>query len=198
MGGSPPSIAYAPGCDMASLPHALVQEVNAARAAPQSCGAQQLGPAKPVAWHPALAAAAGKHSSDMARRNFLDHKGPDGATVTQRARKEGYNARGVAENLAAGDYTAQTVVAGWLGSERHCRNLMNPTYSEVGAACVRNPGSTWGTYWTMVLGNRAEPSRATRATAPVPARAQAKPKAAAKPPAKRASKCGAGSKRTCR
>ena len=197
MGGSPPSVALLGQCDMATLPQDLLQSVNAARSSPQSCGQQTFGPAKPVAWHPALASAAGKHSADMARRNYLDHRSPDGTRVQQRVSREGYQARSVGENLAGGDFDPHSVVGGWLGSEAHCRNLMNPSFSEIGAACVRQPGSSWGTYWTMVLGNRAETNRPTPAPAPARALAPAKPKAAAKPPAKRPSACGAGSGRTC-
>lgn len=197
LGAGPSAAMVMGGCDPASLPQALLQSVNAARAKPQSCGQQQMAPAKPLAWHPALASAAGKHAADMARRNYLDHRSPDGSRVQQRVTREGYKARAVGESLAGGDYDAQSVVGGWLGNEAHCRNLMNPSYSELGAACVRQPGSAWGTYWTMVVGNRAEASRPTPAPAPGRALAPAKPKAAAKPPAKRASACAAGSGRTC-
>lgn len=166
-------------CDMAVLPRVLLEEVNEARSTPQSCGGQQVPATKPVAWHPALASAAGKHSADMARRDFFDHRSPDGARVDQRVRREGYRARAVGESLAGGDFDAESVVSGWLGSATHCRNLMNPAYSQVGAACVRQPGSSWGTYWTMVLGAGLEPVRAPKAAAP--ARKAVKPKAAVKP-----------------
>lgn len=197
MGAAPSATMVMGTCDMASLPQTLLQSVNAARSRPQSCGQQQMAPVKPLVWHPALASAAGKHAADMARRNYLDHRSPDGSRVQQRVTREGYRARAVGESLAGGDYDAQSVVGGWLGNEAHCRTLMNPSYSELGAACVRQPGSAWGTYWTMVLGNRAEASRPTPAPATGRARAPTKPKAAAKPPAKRASTCGAGSGRTC-
>ncbi len=198
MGAAPRAVSLVAHCDMATLPQSLLQSVNAARATPQSCGQQTLGPARPVSWHPALAAAASKHSAEMARRNFLGPSGPDGLRVQQRVSREGYNARAVGETLAGGDFDPHSVVGGWLGSEAHCRTLMNPSFTEVGAACVRQPNSSWGTYWTMVLGNRAEASRPTPAPGPARALAPAKPKAAAKPPAKRPSACGAGSGRTCR
>ncbi len=47
------------------------------------------------------------------------------------------------------------MVDGWMKSEGHCRNLMNPAFSELGLACVRqshsNSGSTVNWAWTQVL-----------------------------------------------
>ncbi|MDB5912417.1 MAG: hypothetical protein JWP22_1092, partial [Ramlibacter sp.] len=68
--------------------------------------------------------------------------------------------------------------------------------AEVGAACARQPGSTFGTYWTMVLGNRAEGGRPAAKAAPARAKAvvRAGPKRVAKPKAT----CGKGTNKKCR
>jgi uncharacterized protein YkwD len=44
-------------------------------------------------------------------------------------------------------------VAGWLSSPGHCANLMNPRYTEMGAAYGLNSArkSTYP-YWTQVFG----------------------------------------------
>jgi uncharacterized protein YkwD len=47
-----------------------------------------------------------------------------------------------------------SAVQGWVDSPSHCQNMMNPQFTEVAVACVGQPGSQWGTYWTMVLGRK--------------------------------------------
>ena len=41
---------------------------------------------------------------------------------------------------------------GWLASPGHCANLMNPMFTQVGAAYGTNARSHAGVYWTMVFG----------------------------------------------
>ena len=44
----------------------------------------------PLAFHPALIAAARRHTADMVAHNFQDHTGTDGSDATSRARDAGY------------------------------------------------------------------------------------------------------------
>jgi uncharacterized protein YkwD len=83
-----------------------------------------------------------------------DHSSPDGKRVAQRATAEGYKWRAIGENIAGGDTSVDALMAGWIASSTHCRNMMDPGFTEVGVACVQRNGTTWGTYWTMVLGRR--------------------------------------------
>jgi uncharacterized protein YkwD len=132
----------------------VLERANAARAAARSCGGQRMAPAAPLAWNNALASAAARHSADMARRDYFAHSSPEGKRARQRVEAEGYAWRVVGENIAGGDTTADAVMAGWIASNEHCRNIMDPVFAEVGVACVQRSGTTWGTYWTMVLGRR--------------------------------------------
>jgi uncharacterized protein YkwD len=142
------------GCGISRLRDTVLHQVNAARAAARSCGSKQMKAVGPLGWNRALAEAAEQHSVDMAVHRYFDHVGPDGTRVSQRVAAQGYNWRTVGENLAGGDTTVSGVLSGWLKSPEHCQNIMSPTYTEVGVACVRQPGSQWGNYWTMVLGTR--------------------------------------------
>lgn len=141
-------------CGVSRLRDTVLKQVNAARAMPRSCGARPMKAARELAWNRSLAEAAEQHSVDMAARRFFDHINPDGQRVSQRVSAQGYKWRMVGENLAGGDTTVADVIAGWLGSPEHCQNMMSPAYAEVGVACVRQPGSKWGNYWTMVLATR--------------------------------------------
>jgi uncharacterized protein YkwD len=184
MSGPPAPVPSQVGCDHAVFQQALLQRLNAARSSPQVCADTKLPAAAPVRWHPALAAAAGAHAKDLARRDLFGHRGSDGSLVEQRMRRQGYIPTAAGESIAGGDFNPNSLVNTWLGNERHCRTLMNPAYTEVGASCANRDDSDFGTYWTMVLGNRSEPVRRVTAPAAKKSRAVPKRKATAKPAAR--------------
>jgi len=148
----PERLGFATSCGIPNMRESVLKRVNAARASGLSCGARRMPPAPPLVWNGALFSAAARHSSDMARRDYFDHATPEGQRVGARAKVEGYNWRAVGENIAGGDSSVDKVVQGWMASPGHCRNIMNPEFSDIGMACVERSGTTWGTYWTMVLG----------------------------------------------
>ncbi|MDP3760934.1 MAG: CAP domain-containing protein [Ramlibacter sp.] len=151
-GQFPVRLDYGTSCGIAGLRESTLRRVNAARAAARSCGRRQMQPAPPLEWDDALFSAAARHSQDMARRDYFNHASPDGKRVGARLLAEGYRWRSVGENIAGGDRSVETVVRGWMDSAGHCANIMNAEFTEIGLACVERKGSTWGTYWTMVLG----------------------------------------------
>jgi uncharacterized protein YkwD len=143
-------------CEVPGMREMILAQVNAARARGYKCGGQNFGSTQPVVWNGQLHTAASEHSRDMAENNYFSHTDRRGGQSEHRAEAVGYKWRAVGENIAAGQqYTADTVVAGWLGSTGHCRNIMDPDYAEIGVACISRPGSTYGSYWTMVLGRRS-------------------------------------------
>ena len=107
-----------------------------------------------MSWNDTLFSAAARHSTDMATRDYFSHTSPEGVTFSQRIANEGYSAWAVGENIAAGQTSVSGVMASWLSSEGHCRNIMQPVLTEVAVACVSRAGSGYGTYWTMDLGGR--------------------------------------------
>ena len=136
----------------------LVMLVNRVRAAGCACGFRQYPAVGPVGWNPVLAKAALSHSRDMADNGFVGHKGTDGSNVGIRATKAGYKWRAVGENISAGFEAAEQIVSAWLNSPGHCRVIMNPDYSEIGAACYCKTSSPYGTYWTLMLASPKERS----------------------------------------
>ena len=143
-----------PNCGVTALPEEALARLNALRAAGHRCGSRVMAPALPLRWHPGLQSAAIRHSQDMARRGYFDHSSPEGERVGQRAALGNYAWRAIGENLAGGDISVDEVMDGWLASPDHCANMLDAAYEDVGVACVQQPGSRWGTYWTMVLGRR--------------------------------------------
>src|SRR5471030_2018834 len=79
----------------------------------------------------ALARAAHAHSEDMARNNYFGHDSRDGASPSDRVMRAGYDFRGTAENIAAGQMSLEAVMAGWVASPGHCANLMDAGYTEM-------------------------------------------------------------------
>ncbi len=97
-----------------------------------------------------LAAAAQAHSADMVRRAFFAHESPDGRQVWDRAVAAGYAYRKVAENIAAGQRTAEEVVRGWMGSPGHRATILDGDLTQIGVG--RADGGSYGVYWTQVFG----------------------------------------------
>ena len=138
--------------DARSAGKALLAQVNAARAKPRLCGRQRFAAARPLSWNPALGAAAQGHSKAMAYDNYFAHQDPDGDMPADRARAAGYRGRQIGENIAAGQGSPSKAMAGWLASPGHCANLMNPMFTQVGAAYASDSRSDKGVYWTMLFG----------------------------------------------
>ncbi|WP_026310998.1 CAP domain-containing protein [Parafrankia elaeagni] len=104
----------------------------------------------PLSAEPRLAAAAARHSADMAARGFFAHETPEGVGVAGRVVSCGYVYAVVAENIAAGQRTAREVVAGWMDSPGHRANILRPEVRQLGVG--RAEGGEYGVYWTQVFG----------------------------------------------
>lgn len=125
---------------------------NIARATGRHCGSQRFTAARALAWNDRLAAAALAHSQDMARRSELSHTGSGGTQSADRATRAGYTWQVVGENIASGQGSAQHAVDSWLSSPVHCATLMDPRFTEMGAAYAVNPGSDATIYWAQEFG----------------------------------------------
>ncbi len=133
----------------------VLRLTNQARAAARRCGDEPFEPAPPLGWADRLASAAHAHSRALARENRFAHRGSDGSQVSERAGRAGYAWRAIGENIAAGQGSARSVVNAWLASPGHCANIMNPRYSEMGAAHVVEPSHDSAIVWTQVLARPA-------------------------------------------
>lgn len=132
---------------VAVTPENLLALVNQARSTARSCGGKQYDAAPPLFLNNSLQAAAKAHAADMAARNQLSHTGSDGSQVSDRVQRQGYNYRRVGENVAMNPFGAQSAMESWLQSPGHCDNIMNPDYTELGAAFE-------GVYGVLVFGRR--------------------------------------------
>jgi len=145
-----------PDPGVADIRDEFLAAVNQARSTNRICGNTPFGPAPPVSWSDNLAMAAYLHSEDMALNNFFSHTGVDGSSPGQRIARQGYPWRTYGENIAVGYPTVPSVIQGWLGSEGHCMNLMNPAFTEIGAGYATGPfgGNPDALYWTVALADQ--------------------------------------------
>jgi uncharacterized protein YkwD len=140
-------------CALANFEADALRLVNQYRAAGASCGARgSFAPAAALTWNARLATAAYGHSRDMADNNYFSHDSLDGRSMVDRINATGYTWSTIGENIAAGYNGVQSVVSGWMASDGHCANLMNPRFTELGMACARNDASTYRLYWTQEFG----------------------------------------------
>lgn len=125
----------------------MLDLLNQARGKGCFCGTTQMPPVPALEWNDTLSRTAYLHSVDMKSKNFVSHTGSDGSGIAERVNRQGFGWSALGENIASGDSTDSSVVSGWLKSEPHCRNIMNPSFRLVGAGMEQR-------VWTLVLASR--------------------------------------------
>lgn len=101
--------------------------------------------------------AQGWTSSMVANRQFTHGSGFAGRIIAA-----GLVWSAAGENIATGFQTPAAVVAAWMGSEGHCRNILAPTFSAIGIGVLALPvgayatgGATWTQDFALPMGQRA-------------------------------------------
>jgi uncharacterized protein YkwD len=140
--------------DVPGLARQVLVLVNDARKRGLRCGDRQFPPTSPLFMSATLSIAAQAHAADMASGGYFDHRNRAGQSPGERVRAAGYQEQRVGENIAYGAADAQEVVAGWLRSTGHCKNLMDPRFSDMGVGLATGKGARPGPYWVQDL---AEP-----------------------------------------
>lgn len=132
--------------------------VNDVRSRPQVCGTTSMPAANPLRYNAQIARAAQLHADDMAANDYFEHESLDGSTFVDRIRNTNYKGSPAGENIAMGFQTAEDVVAGWLTSPGHCRNLMDPDFDEMGMGYATRQDPRYSepaTYWVQNFGYAA-------------------------------------------
>lgn len=89
------------------------------------------------------------HAEFMARTGNLSHDTNGG--VTGRAKRHGFNYRGLSENIAEGQTSVAEVFTGWWNSPGHHANMMG-NYKLAGFGAAQSRNGTW--FWVSMYGNR--------------------------------------------
>lgn len=103
----------------------------------------------PLAVDPQLMRAAQGHSDVQAAWGRLSHVGPNGQSAGDRISATGYRWRAYAENLAAGQRTAEEVVAAWIRSGGHRANVLSTSVTEIGVGLAY--AADGRPYWTQLF-----------------------------------------------
>jgi uncharacterized protein YkwD len=138
--------------DPARARAAMLEQVDAVR--------RKAG-APPLRANPLLDRAAQRHADDMLAHGYFAHESPGGATVRERAKEAGYDWREIGENIAEGQFTVDEVMAGWMKSPGHRRNLLDPRFAELGTGLVAAKSKEGGyrVLWVQAFGTPAAPHR---------------------------------------
>jgi uncharacterized protein YkwD len=140
-----------PDCGAGNFAPALLAAINNARAQARSCGSNAYAAAAPLGWNSLLTQAAAGHSSDMAAKGFFSHTSSDGRDYIQRINATGYDDQGLSEVLAnpTGSFSAGQIIPlsmkAWLVSPGHCSSIMDSSFNEMGAACVKSGNKAYVT-----------------------------------------------------
>lgn len=90
---------------------------------------------KPLVKNVNLNKSADKKVDDMFANQYFEHTSPDGKTAADLVKSVGYKFQIVGENLALGIFnTDKALVQAWMNSPTHRDNILNPKYTEMGAA----------------------------------------------------------------
>lgn len=104
----------------------------------------------PLAFNSKLAAAAQKHSHNMAMQDFFDHR-----QMKERVEAEGYRYSLIGENLTVGNPTPEAAIQSWMNSQGHRENILNPNFRELGVGYYfleNDQGNVnYKHYWTQVF-----------------------------------------------
>ncbi|HLS09710.1 CAP domain-containing protein [Lentibacillus sp.] len=91
-----------------------------------------------------LSKVAREKSRDMAANNYFSHDSPTYGSPFDMMKQYGISYRTAGENIAKGQRTPQQVVDGWMNSEGHRENIMNPNFTHIGVGYVEQ-----GNHWTQ-------------------------------------------------
>ena len=81
----------------------------------------------------------------MEIRTRFSHTRPSGKSCFSVLDDMAIRYRVCGENIAAGQQTPQQVVSAWMASPGHRANILNPSYTHMGAGM--DSGGDYGTYW---------------------------------------------------
>lgn len=80
--------------------------------------------------------------------NF-SHSRPDGSSFSTALTEAGVKYRASGENIAYGQRTPEEVMAGWMNSEGHRANILNPDFTSIGIGHYQNDAGV--NYWVQLF-----------------------------------------------
>lgn len=86
-------------------------------------------------------------SEDMNNNHYFSHNSPTYGSPFDMMKQFGISFKTAGENIAMGQTSPEQVVNGWLNSEGHRKNILNPDFKEMGLGYYKGNS----TYWTQMF-----------------------------------------------
>lgn len=83
----------------------------------------------------------------------FSHTRPDGSSCFTALDEAGASYGACGENIAAGYWSPESVVQGWVNSPGHYSNMINASYTRMGLGCWYDSESDYGMYWAQMFAN---------------------------------------------
>ncbi|RSK51797.1 CAP domain-containing protein [Bacillus canaveralius] len=93
-----------------------------------------------------LSKVAREKSRDMQAKGYFSHTSPTYGSPFDMMKQFGISYKSAGENIAMGQRSPQEVVTAWMNSEGHRKNILNPSYTNLGVGHVAQ-----GNYWTQMF-----------------------------------------------
>jgi len=91
-------------------------------------------------------------AEDMNKNEYFAHKSPTYGDPWDMAEHFGYPYRSFGENIAFGQQTPEEVVKAWMNSPGHKANILNKSYTNIGAGITKN--SQGRIYWVHMFSSK--------------------------------------------
>lgn len=104
----------------------------------------------PLELNEELSKVAKEKSRDMHENQYFNHHSPVYGSPFAMMNRFGFDYSAAGENIAAGQVTPEEVVAAWMNSEGHRKNILNSAYDEIGVGYMDSDGE-YVTYWTQLF-----------------------------------------------
>lgn len=101
---------------------------------------------EPLTLNVELSNVARTKSQDMKDNGYFSHTSPTYGSPFDMLKQFGISYRTAGENIARGQRTPQAVVDGWMNSDGHRANILNPAFTQIGVGYVAE-----GNYWTQLF-----------------------------------------------
>lgn len=104
---------------------------------------------RPLTLDTKLCTAAQKRAAEISTQTEIEHTRPDGSecfTVLDEMNIPYYYA---GENIAGGYLTPEAVVQGWMDSQGHRENILDPYYNKIGIGFCKKENSKYQYYWSQ-------------------------------------------------
>lgn len=96
-----------------------------------------------------LCTAAQKRAVEISTQTDIQHTRPNGASCFTVLDEMNIPYFYAAENIAGGYLTPEAVVQGWMNSEDHRVNILDPYFNKIGIGFYKKDNSTYQYYWSQ-------------------------------------------------